>query len=441
MERRSFFALRVGLFLSAVLMAVGVAIAENKRPADCESADAADQVGEFDLRTARRLTGDWGGVRTDIEDAGFKITFKLMNQIMTNMHGGAETKNGHDTAGSYEMSFYLDFEKMGLIEDAWFFIQAEGNWGGDDSDFDKEKVGGLFKTNQDAKSEEPLFVDLWYWAQSFADDKLELRFGRLLLLKSFFDTSKVIGCEDTQFMNRALVYNATIPLQKGLSLYVNYDITEQLYVRAAAMDIHSRNRQTNFNTAFHDEDEFRFHGEVGYRPKFSSARGDLWGHYRVGTWYDPGRREEFFDTAGGVLASRHSSGHWGFYIGFDQMVWKESDEPSGKQGLTIAGRYGQADGTVYRIDRFWSLAGAYEGIVPGRDRDVLGLGFGQGIVSDEYGDIHERADRESVYELYYSIHVKPYLTITPDLQFITNTGGHEDDPDTFVGGVRFKMSF
>jgi porin len=51
------------------------------------------------------------------------------------------------------------------------------------------------------------------------------------------------------------------------------------------------------------------------------------------------------------------------------------------------------------------------------------------------------ADRETVYELYYSIMVTPWLTITPDVQVITNPGGRNDARDALVGGLRIKLVF
>jgi len=394
----------------------------------------------FDLLTAKRLTGDWGGVRGDLEDSGIRFKITSMNQLMFNMHGGRETKNGFDTAGSYEFNLYFDLEKMGLVDDAEFWIRGKGTWGGDDSDFDREKIGAFFKTNQDASAEEPIFVDKWHYRQRLFDDKLEFRIGRMEPVKDLFDRSNIIGHEDKQFLNRALVRNATIPSSKGLGLFVNWNVTDNTYARAAALDAHARSRQTNFNTAFHDEDEFRLFAEIGCKPKFRTSRGLLPGHYRVGTWYDPTEKTKFFNDFGGRLGGRTESGDWGFFTGFDQMIWRESSNPKDKQGVSIAGRYGWSNGDVNRIEHFWAAAIQYEGIVPSRDKDMLGFGVGQGVFSREYRWVRPRADRETVYELYYAIRVAPWLIVSPDFQYITNAGGRKGDPHAMVAGLRFKIS-
>ena len=245
---------RLGVCSFAILLALaGTATAqgraENGEGLETErAATTADPQEAYDVWKAKRLTGDWWGVRTDLEDQGIKFSISLMNQLMVNMHGGQETKNGHDTAGSYEVNLYLDFDKMELVPGGSFFIRGKGTWGGDNSDFDKEKVGGLFKTNQDASSEEVIFVDKWWWTQMLADDAVEIRFGRMEPVKDLFDTSKVIGHEDKQFLNTALVRNATVPSDKGLGLYANVDLPWSLYFRTAAIDANSRSRRTNFDT-------------------------------------------------------------------------------------------------------------------------------------------------------------------------------------------------
>jgi len=433
----------------AVAQSAGEPVSSTNESAKADKADApkagdvapktAKEHKPYDLRTTKRLTGDWGGARTKLEDEGITFKIDVMNQIMANLHGGLETKNGHDTAGSYEFNVYLDLEKMNLIDGAEFWIRGKGTWGGDDSDFDKEKIGAFFKTNQDAGSEEPIFVDKWHYRQYLFDKKLELRIGRMEPVKDLFDRSSVMGHEDKWFLNRALVRNATIPSHKGLGVFLKWKFSKTAYLSAAALDAQAQDRQTNFNTAFHDEDWFRYFFELGCTPSLKSKNGDLPGLYRIGTWYDPTRKTKFFDTLGGLRAERHESGDWGFYVGFDQMVWKENDNPKDKQGFSIAARYGYAHGDVNRVDNFWAFGTKYQGLVSGRDKDLFGIGVAQGIMSDQFRRIHARADRETVYEMYYSYQVTPWLTISPDLQFVTNAGGDKDDDNALVAGIRIRM--
>ena len=79
------------------------------------------------------------------------------------------------------------------------------------------------------------------------------------------------------------------------------------------------------------------------------------------------------------------------------------------------------------------------GLIPSRDKDVVGLGMYHVRTSDEYRDeINPQMLRETGYELYYSIQVTGWLTLTPDLQYIARPGGLTTTDDAFVIGLRAR---
>ena len=408
----------------------------------CPTCAAKGAVPAYNILTTKQLTGSWGGVRPVLEDKG--ISFKLTNQLqfMVNMHGGQETKNGNDFADSYDLSLELDLDKMFGLAGGSFFMRGKGTSGGEVSDFDREKIGGIFPTNSDAGAEEPIWVEKWWWRQRLFDDRLEFRLGRISTGADLFDVNALANSADVQFMNRALDRNPIITHSNGIGAFVNVWPTDWLYARAAVIDADSRARRTGFDTAFHGQDRFRAYWELGLVPKFSCGNGAMPGHYRFGGWYRPDPRSVFRNTFGGVLAPRTRNDDVGFYMNFDQMIWKENKSPKDKQGLSVFGRYGFAHGDVNMIEHFWSAGTAYAGLFPSRDKDTLGFGVGQGILSEQYrGEVDSRADRETVYELYYAYQLTPWCVITPDLQVVTNPGGGKDDRDAVVGGVRVRVSF
>ncbi|UCE59371.1 MAG: carbohydrate porin [Phycisphaerales bacterium] len=411
---------------------------KTQRPSGAASRD----VETYDLWTAKYLTGDWGGIRSSLEEQGISIILNSHTQFMVNTRGGLETKNGNDFAASYNLELVFDLQKMGLVSGAEFVFESKGTSGGEISDFDKEKVGGLFKTNADAKEEEPIFVDKWWWHQKLLNDRIELRVGRIETEKDLFDVNSVAGHEDKQFLNKALVANPTIPHKLGMGAYLKFRPTDWLYVQAAVMDPEARDRRTGFDTAFHGTDRVQFFWELGVTPEFGSAKGKLGGRYLVGSWYNPGPKEVFFDTLDGRRARRYRNDDVGFYFGFEQLVWKENRDPEDTQGLTIFGRYGYAHDDTDMIEHFWSAGGQYAGLLPSREDDVIGFGVAQAILSEQYHkEIDPAADRETVYELYYAWHATPWCIISPDLQYVANPGGDKDDRDAVVAGVRLRVSF
>lgn len=164
--------------------------------------------------------------------------------------------------------------------------------------------------------------------------------------------------------------------------------------------------------------------------------------HRDGGMDEPGTKVVFRNSRRGSFTPGTRSGDVGFYFGCDQLVWKENNAPKDKQGLSVFARYGFARGDVNKIEHFWSVGGQYVGPIPGRNKDVVGFGMAQGILSDRYRDeIHAGADRETVYELYYAYHMTPWFVITPDIQLITNPGGDKRDGEAIVAGLRLRVTF
>ena len=123
-------------------------------------------------------------------------------------------------------------------------------------------------------------------------------------------------------------------------------------------------------------------------------------------------------------------------------MWRESDHPEDQQGIGAFVRYSFAHPEVNRINHFWSIGAQYLGLVPGRDKDVLAFGIAQSVMSKTLRhELDSRADRETIYEVYYAYQATPWCIITPDLQFITNPGGGKDARDAIIGGIRVRIAF
>ena len=195
---------------------------------------------------------------------------------------------------------------------------------------------------------------------------------------------------------------------------------------------HSRN--LSFNTAFHDEDYFFYVFETGITPQLDSANGPLQGAYRIGLWNDP-------QPKGHSDASPSYSGRddVGFYLSCGQLLMKENADPEDSQGFGVFFRYGYASSKRNDMANFWSVGFQYQGLLEGRDDDVLGAGFAQGIFSDKASSTYTD-DYESVIELYYNAQVTPWLNISPSAQYIANPGGSKTVSDAVVLGERAQIN-
>jgi porin len=249
-----------------------------------------------------------------------------------------------------------------------------------------------------------------------------------------FDASSYAHDETNQFLNSALVNNPTIPFPDyALGLAGYYNPVEWWYLSAGLVDAQNDLKETGFRTTFHGEDYFFYIFETGVTPVLDSPNGSLQGAYRIGIWNDP-RPKANSDAA------KTYRDDVGLYLSCDQMLLKENSDDSDSQGLGAFARYGYADDDKNDMTSFWSFGIQYQGLLDGRDEDVLGAGFAQGFFSDKASSTYTE-DYESAFELYYNAKLMPKLNISPSIQYITNPGGSELSGDSMIFGVRAQMLF
>ena len=388
---------------------------------------------EYNLLTTPRLTGEWGGLRTDLEDVGVKIS-PYINIFGGIVLQGDET--GHRGSYTWDLLIDLNLEKMGLIPGGRLFAHPKGHQGKNVNPI----VGAIADPFDDADDTHLIYIDQLWYEQTFWDKKARLRFG-YLDQQVMLDRNAYANSEDVQFMNTYLDNdNAIIPLAIGWGASFMIDPTEWLGFVVGAADGSAAIYHHGFDTAFHDDAEFFGYFQTELRTKLPSDGGDLPGNYRFGLLYDPRYKEQWGTGLEGRAVPDYEHGDWGFYLSFDQMLYRE--QPEDMQGLGWFCRYGFRRGTVNRLGHFWSTGLQYLGPICTRDKDRVGIAMYQAIGSEEYRRaIDPQFYAETGYELYYSIQATPWLTITPDLQIITDPGGNVDRDTAVVMGIRARMTF
>lgn len=391
------------------------------------------------------LTNGFLGLGDKLADSGIEIGLGVTNIYQQNVHGGISThRRAGRFAGSYDLELSADFEKLLGIEGGSLYLHTEGKWS-KSGGIDAPSVGSIFGVNGDGADRRSMDItELWY-EQIFADETLRVRFGKMDLTGGFehhgcpvaFDCSIYANDEVTQFLNGALVNNPTIPFPDyGLGVAVHYSPSGLWYASAAVADAQADVRETGFNTAFGGEDYFFCIFETGVTPLLDSEKGPLQGAYRIGLWYDPQPKANTdYADAGGSYRD-----DVGFYLSCGQMLAKENTEPEDSQGLGAFFRYGYADSRKNDIAGFFSFGFQYQGLIEGRDDDVLGAGYAQGVFSSKASTTYTD-DYESVVELYYSAQLAPWLKISPNFQYVANPGGGGTARDAVVLGLRAQMSF
>jgi len=408
----------------------------------------ADRKGTERLLCGERITGNWGGVRTQFEEHGLEVGLFLTTIWQRNFGEGLNTAGAGAFTGSYDLELTLDLEGLVKLQGLQMYVLAEGSW---NDGIDESDVSSLMGINEDAAGDRAIDVTQLWFQQNCWDDKVRIRVGKTDLSGSFqcrhcdvaFDCTWYACDETSQFLAGPLTGNPQIPFpDNGLGVALYVEPVPGFYLSAGVADADADARETGFRTTFSGPDHFTSVYEVGVVPDvpcpFTSQ--DLLGHYAVGMWLDGMPKQRI-----GSDPVSHKRDDIGFYVTISQQLIKEPHaDPDGEQGLGLFFRYGFAPQGTNEIEDFWSVGGQYKGLIPGRDDDVVGVGVAQGILSDRLDRTGVVPQKETVYELYYNVQVCPSTNLSCGYQIVDNPGGlggADRIGDANVLYVRLQVAF
>jgi len=374
--------------------------------------------------------GNLGAAHEALKEQGVEFAFALSLIWQANHEGGVRSHPEGRTTASWDAGLRLDTERLGLWDGGAFFVHLEGSKG---RGIDERFVSSLLGVNGDADStagHRLQFSEYWF-EQAFADGLVAIRVGKMDATADF-DTNAFANDECTQFLNGALVNNPTIPFPDyGLGAQAVVRPGRGFYIAAGGWDANAEGWTSGRETALSGDAEWLMAVEAGAEVGIPVAGGTLPGNYRVGAWHDQRHFEEFG-------TERRHKGESGWYLSFDQMVYKESPDEKDEQGLGLFARYGHAPARYSEISHFWSFGTQYRGLIPSRDDDVVGAGFALGNLG---GPARRELphDCEAVCECYYCIVLHPVAALTLDLQYVRHPGATY--ASSLVPGVRFHLEF
>ncbi len=151
----------------------------------------------------------------------------------------------------------------------------------------------------------------------------------------------------------------------------------------------------------------------------------LSGRATAGLWRHTGHR---------LSAGRYPAAvaHSPFFT-LEQVVWPGSD---GRAAVAFA-QYGATPG-VMGIDRHLGMGLAWNGPLPGRGNDMLGVA----ATSARMVTLEERLQRvvETSFAIFYKYEMTPWLALQPDLQYIRHPGGHADRAPAVAMTCRLRIA-
>ena len=436
------------------------------------SRNAAAEDSLFDQQT---LTGDWGGLRKTLKDAGIDLSVNDTSEMLSNPVGGIKQATIYQ--GLLATTLTLDLEK--LVNWPGASVYAEG-YQISGRGLSRNAVGNLLAVSTIEALPSTRLLDLWF-QQELLERKASLRVGQIALDDEFYISqysanfiNSTFGCPDL----------LSIDLPSGGPCYpfaapgVRFRAapTAGLTISAAVFngnpappgpgDPQVRNSSgTNFligEGGVFTIAELAFSFDA--QPDLPSPLSDV----KLGGWYHsadfPDLRHDTLglslaDPASNGIAATHR-GNFGLYLIFDKMLWQPPD--AGARGLAGFLRVGGAAGDRNLLSLEVDAGLTYKGLFPGRDADLMGIatsygrigGAARGLSSDAVlfsGMEQPIRDYESVLELTYQLTIAPWWVLQPDLQAIFHPNGHtaapfpapvgQPIPNALVLGLRSTITF
>jgi porin len=397
------------------------------------------------------LFGEWLGLRSKAEDVGLSTTINFVTDIAGNVSGGKSQGVTHsDNLG---LNFLLDLNKLVGLEGGSFLASASQRSG---SSLSSKHVGNVFAIQQDYGGQTFHLIDLAY-QQKLADDRLEIRLGRIAAGDDF-----LVSPYNWLFMQNGFDGNPVGIFfnSPGMTAYPNATWgalvkvrpTERTYLMGAVYNGDPSIREIEHNGA-----DMSMHGpvfaigEAGYQRNGLPGDTGLIGNYRIGGWYDNATYTDF-ESLWYRLPSTTKRGNWGLYTLVDQVLVSFGDR-SRNSGLGICGSFlFSPDDSVSQMPYFFTVGIVSRGFFPSRPTDMAGFGVVYGHFSSELQNAQEREqlfnptvgvqDHEMVLEWAYRFDLcKSSVFFQPDIQYVIRPGGTGKINDALVIGCQIGINF
>lgn len=447
---RARYALGLAAML-AVLSAGSPALSQTSdqapQPSVNQVADTQQQLEQHD-----GVTGDWVGLRTNLRRSGIDINFGILSEVATNLSGGA--RRDVTQVSGFTLGADIDTEKLLGLKGGAFqavFTKRQGpalvNRAGLNT---LQPVQEIYARGQTYR-----ITDLWYWQRIGA--VIDVKVGRMTMGEDF----ATLPCD---FQNLTFCGN---PVGNLVGNYwYNGPISQWAGVlRARPGNFSFMAGVYEYNPNNLKEDLALSHGgargvtvpvEAGWMPRLG-PRG-LPGSYRIGFWYNTGHAPDLLIDADGRLFAISGGdplrrrGRYGGYIELQQQLTGTAiDGPNGPtttHGLSIFLNLTQTDRRTTRTDNQAALWLVYAGPFAGRPNDDIGIGIGRTHVNGRAALAEAlanpgsaRAGSEYTAEFYYGVHVRPWLIMRPNIQYVVDPGGYMHARDIIALGLKSAVTF
>ncbi|WP_311882658.1 MULTISPECIES: carbohydrate porin [unclassified Pseudomonas] len=436
-----------------VSAAAALVLAGNAMAADAFSSDS------------KWMTGDWGGERTKLIEQGIDIKADYVGEVGGNLHGGYNDDKTARYADQFGLGVALDLQKLWGWDNTQAKIQLTNRNG---YNISNDRVGdpraGTLSSSQEVYGRGHMVRLTQLWIQhQFFDNKLDVKAGYFGEGEDFntfpCDFQNLAFC-GSQVGNWATNIWYNWPVSQA-AIRVKYNINDELYAQIGAYNQNPSQLEhgNGFKLSGSGTKGTVLPVELVWSPKVNSLPGE----YRVGYYKSTADADDVREDVNGFDAATtgdayktHSSKHGYWFVAQQQLTSHNGDA---SRGLNIAANATFHDKDTNFIDNYQSVMFVYKGPFDARPKDDVGIGAARIHVND---DVKKNAEllnasngvsdydnpvfspireTEYNYEINYGFHVTNWLTVRPNLQYITHPGGVDEVDNALVAGLKIQSTF
>ena len=432
--------------------AAALVLSANAMAADAFSADS------------KWMTGDWGGERTKLIEQGIDIKADYVGEMGYNAHGGYNDDKTGRYSDQFGLGVALDLQKLWGWDNTQAKIQLTNRNG---QNISNDRIGdpraGTLSSSQEVYGRGHMVRLTQFWIQhQMFDNKLDVKLGYFGEGEDFntfpcdFQNLSFCGSQVGNYVNTW--YNWPVA---QAAIRVKYNITPELYAQIGAYNQNPSQLEhgNGFKLSGSGTKGTVIPVELVWSPKVNNLPGE----YRVGFYKSaadaPDVREDVNGNdavlSGADFRTRSSKkGYW--FVAQQQLTTHNGDA---SRGLNIAANATFHDKETNLVDNYQSLMLVYKGPFDARPKDDVGIGVARLHVNNDvkknsellndargvsdydnplYTPIRET---EYNYEINYGFHVTNWLTVRPNLQYITHPGGVDQVDNALVAGLKIQSTF
>jgi len=407
----------------------------------------AQEATGGNIWTRDKLTGDWGGLRSDLSNKGIDIGLRLSNYLQSVASGGVDENTEYGATMDYRLNFDGDklFGAKGFSVNMHARTRFGNDIGADAGALVIPNTGLLMPLPGNYHETDVTGLTVSQFLPFFGG-LANVTLGKLDVIDTVDGFFPNLGYGQEGFWNINTTVSALpwFGAVRGLSLYggVFSTINQEFKMPQSGVVVTGTE---NVSDSWGSVSDSFDHVWLAAFHRFFWKMDDKPGYFMVFAGYSTEEQKsndphDFTEIPGQGIVNNVEKNPWNVALYLYQELWQAAGDPSRKITLLIGGTVGPEDPQVEQYNVFANVE-AY-GLMDSRPHDRMGVGAFWNRLSPNYKElVSPVADLQNMlgFELYYNFAVTPWAHLTADLQLVNNERGADDL--AVIPGARLVIDF